>query len=85
MLRDSGLNAGVKNERVFRAWRESAGSKLKARAVPVRFRRGELIVEVDSSAHLHELQSFTGEDIRTKANSALGSEVLRKVTFKLKG
>ena len=85
VLRDSGLTAGGKNERVFEAWRQAAGPGLHGRAVPVRFRRGELTVEVDSSAHLHELRSFTGDTIRQHANGALGGEVLRKVTFKLKG
>ena len=44
----------------------------------------DLLVEVESSAHLQELKQFTGEDFRRRANERLGRERIRRVVFKLK-
>jgi hypothetical protein len=49
----------------------------------VRFENGELEVAVRSAAHLQELQSFTGDSFRKKANQRLGSERIRSVVFRL--
>jgi Ser/Thr protein kinase RdoA (MazF antagonist) len=87
-LAASGLSERVRDWPVFRAWSEALGEALgefsgrHARAV--RFARGELFVEVDSAAHLHELANFTGEQVRALANSRLGSEQIRRVHFQLK-
>ena len=83
--RDSGLSRATSNERVFRAWTEVLGSPQSRRAVPVRFRDGELLVEVDSPTQLSELKNFKGDGLRSRANQRLGEDVIRKVVFKLKG
>lgn len=83
-LRDSGLDARLRDWPVYEAWREVLGQDLSRRARAVDFRRGELVVEVESAAHLHELQSFTGEGYRRRTNQHLGREAVRKVTFRLK-
>jgi len=57
---------------------------MKANAKPVRFRNGELSVDVKSSSMLYELRSFTGEGIRNAANEKLGQEAIRKVAFRLR-
>ena len=57
---------------------------LRRRARAVRFKRGELTVEVESAAHLQELSSFTGESIKREANRILGDDRIRNVVFKLK-
>ena len=55
----------------------------------MRFTRGELVVEVDSAAHFHELESFLGRDIQARANQILrstnttGREEIRRLTFRL--
>jgi hypothetical protein len=49
----------------------------------VRFQGGELVVEVGSSAHLQELKSFLGEQLRTEANRRLGAETIQRVTFRI--
>jgi hypothetical protein len=67
---------------VLRAWSAAAGN-WKEHAAPVRFRGGQLVVEVRSSVALAELRSFHAEEIRARANAALGAEVIRKVTFQL--
>lgn len=82
-LRDSGLGGKMRRAHVFRAWRDAAGPALSRHAQPVRFRDGELVVEVRSQAHLQELSSFTGESFRREANRRLGSERIRRVHFQL--
>jgi len=69
---------------VFRAWTEAVGPGLARRAVPVRFRGGELTVEVGSAVHLQELKNFTAEGFRREANARLGRETIRRLAFKLK-
>jgi hypothetical protein len=83
-LREAGMGPRLRGARVLAAWREAAGPALSKRARPVRFQRGELVVEVSSSVHLHELESFTGETYRRTANAALGDERIQRVTFRLK-
>jgi hypothetical protein len=80
-LRSKGLLGGSQ-ERVFSAWRQAAGEALARRAVPVRYARGELVVEVDSAAHLHELKNFTGESYRERLNDLLGGpQAVRRIVF----
>ena len=82
-LRDTGLRSKLRNVAIFKAWRDAVGIVLAQRARPVAFQDGVLEVSVQSSAHLQELVSFTGEQYRTKANRKLGSERIRKVVFRL--
>ena len=82
-LKKSGLQRRPLSGRVFDAWRKAAG-ELAGHAVPVRFRGGKLLVEVDSAAHLHELANFTGEALRARANGLLEVEAIRTVDFKRK-
>jgi len=83
-LRDSGLGEKLRDWPVYEAWRTAIGADLSRRARAVDFRRGELIVEVESAAHHAELSNFTGERYRQLTNQHLGRETVRKVTFKLK-
>jgi hypothetical protein len=69
---------------VYEAWSNALGRDLARRARPVRFRRGELCVEVEGAAHYHELSNFTGERYRRLANEALGREEIRRVVYKLR-
>jgi hypothetical protein len=85
LMREAGIRAQRPDLRVFAAWEESAGPALAKRAVPVRFARGELTVEIESAAHLHELKAFTGELVRANVNRRLGSETVRRVVYKLRG
>ena len=81
-LRASGIGARTRHVPVFRAWNDAVGAGLARRARPVRFERGELVVEVDSSAHYQELVAFTGEGFRERANELLGESCIRRVTFR---
>lgn len=83
-LRASGLASKMRDWPIYQAWREVLGEELSRRARAVDFKRGELIVEVESAAHHHELANFTGERYRQLTNQHLGREAIRKVSFKLK-
>ena len=83
-LRQAGLDRRLGDARVLSAWHAALGPDLAARARAVRFRAGELTVEVQSAAHRQELASFTGEDFRRAANQRLGAETIRRVSFRLK-
>ncbi|MDE0914300.1 MAG: DUF721 domain-containing protein [Planctomycetota bacterium] len=83
-LATSGLGAKMRDLKVHEAWRDALGPELAPRATSVDFRRGELIVEVDSAAHKHELVSFTGEQYRQEANRRIGDNRIRRVSFKLR-
>jgi hypothetical protein len=83
-LRDSGLAAQMRYWPVFEAWSRVVGHDIARRARPVRFARGELCVEVESAAHLHELANFSGERFRDLANAHLGKPEIQRVVFRLK-
>ena len=83
-LRDSGLGTKLSVHRVYAAWNEACGPELARRARPVRFRDGRLLVEVESAAHLHELENFTGEGLARAANRKLARAEIRSVDFQLK-
>ena len=84
VLKEAGLHSSPTRHRVFQAWESVLGEAERARSQPVRFQRGELLVEVDSSPFLHELANFRGEGYRRRANESLGKETIKKVVFKLK-
>lgn len=65
------------------AWEQAVGETIARRARAVSFRRGELIVEVESQALLSELRGFAAEEMRTRADELLEGATIRKVTFKL--
>lgn len=78
---EKGLGSRGRNRVTFDAWREAFGDQS---AQPVAFRRGDLVVEVESSALLQELKSFTGDRFRRRANEILGDDRIRRVVVKLK-
>jgi hypothetical protein len=83
-LRASGLGSRMRDWPVFQAWIDAVGADLARRARPVRFARGELVIEVDSASHLQELSTFTGETYRERANAHLARPEIRRVVFRLK-
>ena len=83
-LRESGMAAHVSRAAVHQAWREACGPEFARHTRIVAFRNGELVVEVESSAHFQELKSFTGDQFVQLANSKLGAPRIRRASFKLK-
>jgi hypothetical protein len=78
------LSRRLKDAAVFDAWREAVGEDLAQRARAVGFARGELCVEVESAAHLHELRNYTGERFREAANRLLGEARILRLALRLK-
>ena len=85
LLRDTGAGFRPRDRQVFEAWTAALEPGLVSRAVPVRFRRGELLVEVATASYLQELKNFTGETYRRRANARLGGDTVKKVVFKPRG
>jgi hypothetical protein len=83
-MRESGLGAKLRDWDIYDAWGKALGTDLARHARPVGFSKGELVVEVESAAHMHELRNFSGEALRKKTNDLLGSERVLAVLFKLK-
>lgn len=83
-FKESGLARQVRDHDIHEAWTTSLGPRMAQRARSVLYRNGELVVEVQSAAHKHELEAFTAEQYRRKANQQLGSERIQRVTIKLK-
>lgn len=71
--------------RVFEAWESAVGRELARRVRPVRFRTGELTLEVQSSTLLHEFASFTGEEYRRRTNEILGRVLVIRTVFRQRG
>ena len=69
-------------ERVFSAWKRVAGADLSRVAWPARWRDGELLVEVSSAPHLHELSAFRSTELIGGLNQALGRDMVRRLVFK---
>lgn len=82
-LEDSGLLTRKKAVPAISAWNEAVGPDLAHRARAVSYRRGELLIEVDSPALLNELMGFAAEDLRARADALLEGSKIRKLSFKL--
>jgi len=66
---------------VFRAFETAFGDGSRSR--PVSFRRGVLLVEVESAAHFHELRNFARRASVERLNRAIGSPLVTEVSFRL--
>lgn len=82
-MRTSGINARESSGAIFSAWNDATEALLGMRVPAVKFQGGELTVETSSSAHLQELKSFHGEQLRTEANRRLGGEKISTVSFRI--
>jgi predicted nucleic acid-binding Zn ribbon protein len=65
------------------AWMEVAGPDLSGRTRLKSFKGGKLYVEVDSSALLHELQSFHGPDLLARLRERMPKPHVASLRFRL--
>lgn len=72
--------AGV--ARVFQLWERAVGEIIAANARPAAFKDKILLVHVNSSPWLHQLQ-FLKEEIIKKVNAALIDESIDDIKFKI--
>lgn len=80
--REHRLQRNDDRERVFSAWRRVVGPELGKQAWPARWRSGELLVEVASAAHYHELSAFRSQELLHSLAQALGDDRVKKLVFK---
>ena len=65
------------------AWIEVAGSALAARTRLHSFKAGILIVEVDSSPLLHELQNFQGAELLARMRERVSKPHISALRFRV--
>lgn len=80
----AGLGQRRKDAAVYAAWDDAVGPELARTARATSFSKGQLVVEVASSALLQELVGFNGEDLKQRANALLDRPHIRRVTFRLR-
>lgn len=80
--REHRLQRNDDRERVFTAWRRAVGPALTRQAWPVRWRSGELLIEVASAAHYHELSAFRSQELLHAMAQQLGDDRVKKLVFK---
>jgi len=69
---------------IWTEWSEVVGPTIARHARPRRLRRGVLLVEVDGTEWMHELQYLKG-DLRTRLNTRLGRAAVRDLFLVLAG
>lgn len=80
LLKGTGLLRKDVDEPAFEAWNNISGPDLSPHCQPLRFTRGELMIEVRSAALLHELENFrTPELLSALQARPEGSKVTRLV------
>ena len=67
---------------VWRLWDEAVGKTIAQNARPAAFKGELLIVHVNSSTWIHQLQ-FLKNDMITKLNAALGKPLIEEIKFKI--
>lgn len=67
---------------VWRLWNGLVGEIIAKNAQPAAFKGKILLVHVNSSAWIHQLQ-FLKEEIITKVNAALGKNLIEEIKFKI--
>jgi predicted nucleic acid-binding Zn ribbon protein len=78
VLADPAFARGVPVGRLAAAWAEVVGPRLAAETAPASLEGGVLTVEASTGPWGAQAR-FLGEEIRRKANAALGGEVVRAV------
>ena len=68
--------------RVFQLWERAVGEVIAANSKPAAFKEKILLVHVNSSPWLHQLQ-FLKEDIIKKVNATLKDESIEDIKFKI--
>jgi predicted nucleic acid-binding Zn ribbon protein len=78
VLRERPFAAGVSVGRLRLVWADVVGPRLAEESTPARLEGGTLVVEARSGAWGAQLQ-FLAEDVRRRANEALGGDHVERV------
>ncbi len=69
-------------KKVWQLWDETVGKTIAQNARPAAFKGKLLIVHVNSSTWIHQLQ-FLKNDLISKLNAALGKPLVEEIKFKI--
>jgi hypothetical protein len=78
LLRERAFARGLPIGRLASSWEEVVGARLASESAPVSFDGGILVVAASSGAWGAQVR-FLAEEVRRRANEALGSEQVAKV------
>lgn len=83
LLSRLGMKDLVVSSRVFDVWPTAVGEAIAGHAQPHSLREGMLIVHVDSSVWLAQLERFRKRQIREKLNRELPYPMVEKIIFRI--
>ena len=78
-----GIKELVVSSRVFQVWSAVVGAAIAAHAQPHSLREGTLIVHVDSSVWLAQLERFRKRQIREKLNRELPYPMVKRIVLRI--
>lgn len=68
---------------IVQVWNRLMDPHVASHAQPVGLRNGTLMVAVDSSVWLTELVRYRGRDVLRRLQTAFGSQMIRKISFRM--
>lgn len=83
LLRDVGSKAS--RRRFADALERAVGERIAPHVEVIGFRRGKLVVQVDSAPLCAELNGFRREEIRARCNEQLDKEQIAEIVFRMEG
>jgi len=83
VLVQAGLKESLENSRIVKLWASAVGPSVAAHAAPRSFRKGKLVVSVDSSAWHAELERYFKKKIIDNLNGKLGKPLVASVVFRV--
>jgi predicted nucleic acid-binding Zn ribbon protein len=81
-LEASGLSSKLKHLEVYSAWDEVAGPGLSPHTRVAGFTHHRLYIDVDSSAHMHELQTFYKQRLLDDLREKLPNILIQDLVFR---
>jgi predicted nucleic acid-binding Zn ribbon protein len=78
-----GMKELLVSSRVFEVWPATVGGAIAGHAQPHSLREGTLIVHVDSSVWLAQLERFRKRQIREKLNRELPYPMVKRIVFRI--
>ncbi len=83
ILNRLGMKELLVSSRVFEIWTSAVGRPIAGHARPHSLRDGTLVVHVDSSVWLAQLERFRKNQIREKLNRELPYPLVKKIIFRI--
>jgi len=68
---------------IVKVWNHLIDATLTAHAQPAGINKGTLFVNVDSSVWLDEIVRYRRKDILTRLQTAFGSEMVKRISFRV--